>query len=167
MLCEKCKKNQATVHMKQIINGDVKEVHLCAECAAASDIGNGFSFDFNNMFQDLFNMAASPAGIGGGYKNAGLRCPNCGMTYEDFMRSGRLGCSDCYDSFYNNLEPTLKSIHGSNEHKGKIPQKSGGRMMKKRELDTLKRKLAAAVENEEYEEAAKLRDRIREIGREE
>lgn len=167
MICEKCKKTQASVHMKQIINGDVKEIHLCQECAAAYDIGSGFSFDFGSMFQDLFNMAAAPAGLEMGRAHGGLRCGACGMTYDEFMRTGKLGCSGCFDEFYSNIQPMLKNIHGSDEHKGKIPQKSGGRMLKKREIDELRKKLSAAVENEEFEEAARLRDRIRELGKEE
>ncbi|MCI8342379.1 MAG: hypothetical protein HFE62_04105 [Firmicutes bacterium] len=167
MICEKCKKNQATVHMKQIINGDAREVHLCQECASAYDIGNSFAFDFSSMFQDLFNMAAAPVGLEMGHKNSSMKCGVCGMTYNEFMRTGKIGCASCYDTFYNNIQPTLKSIHGSDEHKGKIPQKSGGKMLKKREIDSLKKRLSAAIENEEFEEAAKLRDRIRELGKEE
>ncbi|MEA5085481.1 MAG: UvrB/UvrC motif-containing protein [Lachnospiraceae bacterium] len=164
MLCEKCKKNQATIHMTQVINGDVKEIYLCPECAANEEYSTKFSF--HNMFQELFNLAASPTEVFGGFNASGLKCPVCGQTYEEFKKLGKLGCVSCYSAFSQTLDHTLKSIHGSNEHKGKIPQKSGGKMLAKREKENLKRQLAVAIEKEEYEEAAKIRDRIRNIEKE-
>ena len=164
MLCEKCKKNQATIHMTQVINGDVQEIYLCPECAANEEVSNTFSF--HNMFQELFNLASSPTEVFGGHNESGLKCPVCGQTYEEFKKMGKLGCVSCYSTFSQNLDHTLKSIHGSTQHKGKIPQKSGGKMMRKREKEALKHQLAVAIEKEEYEEAAKLRDRIRSLEKE-
>jgi len=164
MLCEKCKKNQATIHMTQVINGDVREIYLCPECAANEEYLNKFSF--HNMFQDLFNLASSPTEVFGGLNSSGLKCPVCGQTYEEFKKMGKLGCTSCYSTFSQNLDHTLKSIHGSNEHKGKIPQKSGGKMLVKREKEILKRQLAVAIEKEEYEDAARIRDKIRSLEKE-
>ncbi|MDD3570813.1 MAG: UvrB/UvrC motif-containing protein [Lachnospiraceae bacterium] len=164
MLCEKCKKNQATIHMTQVINGDVREIYLCPECAGTEEYSNKFSF--HNMFQELFNLASSPTEVFGGYNSSGLKCPLCGQTYEEFKKLGKLGCVSCYSTFSKNLDHTLKSIHGSTEHKGKIPQKSGGKMLAKREKENLKRQLAVAIEKEEYEEAAKIRDKIRSMEKE-
>ncbi len=177
MLCEKCKKNQATVHMKQVVNGQSKELHLCQECAQEAgylnDMGlmgwghGGFSNLFDDMFQDMFHISAGPETIGIGHNGSSVRCPSCGMTLDEFKRTGKLGCGQCYEAFAPYLQPALRSIHGSDEHKGKIPQKSGGRMMAHRELETLKRKLAVAIEKEEFEEAARLRDQIRALEKEE
>ena len=172
MLCEKCKKNPATVHLKQAINGTVTEQHLCQACAEADGFLTDMTWNhgsfgslFDDMFQDMFHFSAAPEALG--TKASGTRCPVCGMTLEQFKQGGKLGCAACYDTFGPYLQPTLKSIHGSNEHKGKIPQKSGRQMMARREIETLKRKLAVAIEKEEFEEAAKLRDRIRQLGKEE
>jgi protein arginine kinase activator len=161
MLCEKCKKNQATVHMKQVINGDVKEMYLCSDCAEKAGLTTSFSF--NDMFKDLFNVTADSAFLGSGFDSAIDRCPVCGQTYSQFRQNGKLGCGECIKHFGPYMDSVLKSIHGSSEHKGKIPHKSGGAMAAKREKELLKRKLAAAIENEEFEEAAKLRDRIRSL----
>ena len=172
MLCEKCKKNPATVHLKQAINGTVTEQHLCQACAEADGFLTDMTWNhgsfgslFDDMFQDMFHFSAAPEALG--TKEGTTRCPVCGMTLEQFKQGGKLGCAACYETFAPYLQPTLKSIHGSNEHKGKIPKKSGGQMMARREMETLKRKLALAIEKEEFEEAAKLRDRIRQLGKEE
>lgn len=158
MLCERCKKNQADVHLKQSINGEIREMHICSECASDLEYT---PFSFHNMFQDLFSFTsgANMNGVGTNIK----KCSSCGMTYDEFKRNGKLGCSNCFEAFGEGLENTLRSIHGSTEHKGKIPKKSGSKMLIKREISSLKRKLAVAVENEEFEEAAKLRDEIKKL----
>ena len=178
MLCEKCKKNQATVHVKQTINGETKEMYLCPECANEEGITKEFSFNsmfgnsffnnsvFDDMFTDLFNVTADNAFLGTSSGKGANKCPVCGRTYDSFRQSGRLGCGSCLDTFSPYMDSVLKSIQGSSEHKGKIPHKSGGKMAAKREIETLKRKLAAAIENEEFEEAAKLRDKIKGLEKE-
>ncbi len=178
MLCEKCKKNQATVHVKQTINGETKEMYLCSHCADEEGVTKNMSFNnmfgssffndsiFNDMFTDLFNVTADNAFLGTSAHSSSNKCPVCGRTYDSFRQSGKFGCGDCVDTFSPYMDSVLKSIHGSSEHKGKIPHKSGGKMAAKRETEILKRKLAAAIENEEFEEAAKLRDKIKELEKE-
>lgn len=161
MLCERCKKNQATVHVKQVINGDVKEMYLCNECADKA--GMTTSFSFNDMFKDLFNVTADNVFLGNSFDSTNDRCPVCGQTYNEFRQSGKIGCGECIKHFGQRMDSLIKSIHGSSEHKGKIPHKSGGALAVKREKETLKRKLAVAIENEEFEEAAKIRDEIRSL----
>ena len=169
MLCERCKKNNATVHVKQVVNGDVKEMYLCSDCADKAGVTTSFSFNnmfadsFDNMFKDLFNVTADNAFLGSSFDTPTNRCPVCGQTYNEFRESGKLGCSECINHFGPRMDSLVKSIHGSNEHKGKIPHKSGNALATKREKEILKRKLAAAIENEEFEEAAKLRDKIRSL----
>ena len=87
-------------------------------------------------------------------------CPNCGMSYNDFLETGKIGCSVCYDTFRSQLEPVLRRIHGSSTHTGKIPHRSGGNLELKHEMMQLKENLKAAVEHEEYEKAAVYRDKI-------
>ncbi len=158
MYCERCKKNQADVHMKQYINGEIKETHLCSQCA---NEGGYDSFSFNNMFKDLFGFSTDANMF---EKNENVqKCPVCSMTYDEFKKGGKLGCSSCYEAFGKGIKNTLRNIHGSDEHKGKIPNKSGGEMLIKREIEGLRKKLAQAVEKEEFEEAARLRDEIKSL----
>ena len=92
-----------------------------------------------------------------------LKCPKCGLTYEDFKKVGRLGCGECYNAFKEALVPLLKRIHGSTQHCGKSPKKIAKIVKTKNELDVLKEKLQKAVQKEDFEEAAKVRDKIKEI----
>ena len=95
-----------------------------------------------------------------------LRCDVCGETYQEFQKTGRLGCAHCYAAFGEQLEKTLKSIHGHAHHVGKVPPYLEGEVRTERELDELRRQMDQAVQDEEFEQAARLRDRIRELTRE-
>lgn len=165
MVCDKCKKNQATVHMAQIINGEKIEQHLCGECAGSASFGGQISFQ--DIFQGLLNLSSfTQTHKTDGNKSEEEKqynCDSCGLSYEEFRQTGKLGCVHCYDTFKPNLDTTLKSMHGMNVHCGKIPKKSGSVLLLKREKDELKKKLALAIHKEEFEEAAKLRDKIREL----
>ena len=156
MVCEKCKKNQATVHMKKIIGGEVKETYFCGECASLEDVE---ILSFQNMFQDLFSFSYAKDMTQ--KQQQVIKCPVCQMTYNEFKQKGKLGCESCYKAFNTGLDNMLKSIHTGEEHKGKLPKKSGGELLTRRTKENLKRKLAVAIEKEEFEEAAKLRDEIR------
>ncbi|HZK01454.1 MAG TPA: UvrB/UvrC motif-containing protein, partial [Anaerovoracaceae bacterium] len=90
-------------------------------------------------------------------------CPQCGSTYNDFKRSGKLGCSVCYSTFNNMLAPLIKRIQGNNVHAGKIPKKSGSLIKLRKEIKSLKDQLQQLVETEEFEEAARVRDEIKEL----
>ncbi len=167
MLCEECGKSQATVHIERIINGRKTTMHLCRECAQRSGfltLGVLFqpSFSINNLLSAFLGsqMEALPS-LGPGTE--GPRCPVCGMSYRDFARAGRLGCSRCYEVFEDRLEPLLRRIHGSDRHVGKAPAATGEGAQIRRELEELKRQLARAVSDEAYEKAAELRDRIKQF----
>ena len=88
-------------------------------------------------------------------------CPHCGMSYSDFLHTGKIGCSVCYQTFRHQLEPIIRRIHGASIHSGKIPHRSGGALELKHTLEQLRRKLESCVANEEYEKAAQYRDEIR------
>ena len=164
MLCELCKQTQATVHLTEIVNEQMTELHLCEACANKKGAQVESHFGLSDLLSGLadFSKTEEPEEV------TTRTCPSCGMTYEDFRKVGRLGCADCYTTFKRNLGSLLKRIHGSPIHVGKSPI----RLIKtakvtKTELADLKRKLEHAIENEEFEEAAKLRDQIRRLEQQE
>lgn len=162
MLCDVCKQAEATVHLTQIVNGEKRESHLCEACAR-SDTEAGWLepvFSFNKFLGGLLDPETA-SGLGAGTARARVRCPNCGLTFADFKRLGHLGCSECYETFDQQLEPVLRRIHGGTAHTGKVPAKAGTALRRRREMDRLRQELQAAVAKEEYERAAELRDRLR------
>lgn len=166
MKCERCNNNEATVVIIQIINGISKEMHLCENCAKEGHIK---AVDIPLSFQDFFQGILDIIGM---QDNTKCNCNNqeitdvcchiCGMTYDEFKNKGRLGCDNCYSTF-KQLDTIIKNIHGTNKHMGKIPNRGQKGLIIKRELDILKKNLTDAIKNEEYEEAARLRDEIRAI----
>lgn len=159
MLCNECGKNNASVHVTKIINGQKTETHLCEECAKKhSSFNPNFSMEsfFSSLLSDAFGEAISTE----------QGCSSCGMTYEQFMHFGKFGCSECYNSFKDRLMPVIKSIQGYENHVGKIPEETGGKIKIMREIEDLRNQLRQRVENEEYEIAAELRDKIREMEKE-
>lgn len=163
MFCEKCQKNQATVHMTKIVNGQKVEVHLCSDCAKQMEFGGPISFQ--DIFQGLLDIAASAMQQSQTKEERKdmeqSKCPVCGLTYDGFKHNGKLGCAACYQTFRPQLDATLKSIHGSTTHRGKIPHKNGEELLAKKEMEHLKKELAKAIEEERYEDAAMYRDKIR------
>lgn len=159
MLCEECGKNQATVHMKKIINNHATEFHLCEECAKKNNsFGFDTSFSIQNMLAGLIDSSYD-----GPMKIEHIKattCDNCGLTYGKFRQIGKFGCSNCYDSFRGKLAPLFKKIHGHDSHVGKIPKKVGKNVSTKKKIDKLKIELDLAVSKEEFEEAAQIRDEI-------
>ncbi len=155
--CQACKKNMATVHLTEILKGKKREIHLCEDCAAKK----GVAFKSGFSIQDLLSGLAGSAAAQEMAKMQQIKCPICGLSYLDFRQHGRLGCATDYTVFKEGLIPLLEKIHGGTEHLGKIPSKSGEVREKSRELLELRQALRIAVEKEDYEQAAKLRDRIR------
>lgn len=169
MLCNKCGKNEAVVYIKNILNGEKTEQYLCEGCANEQGYmkmaGNPFismnSFfeGFNNAFQGFFPGLNAPSTRIG--TAAGAKCPICGSSAADITRTGRAGCADCYTQFEPLLGPAIKRIHGDASHTGRVPGSAGAEIMRKRRIGELKRELDTAIKNEEFENAAKLRDEIR------
>jgi len=165
MLCDICGKKQATVHVTEIINNQITEMHLCEDCAREKSLQMEQQFGVSDLLAGIADLGTK---FGPKTKEElKLKCSNCGMTYEDFKKIGRLGCSECYMSFRKNLVPLLKRIHGSTQHLGKTPLKVVKEVKRKSELEILKEKLQEAIQKEEFEEAAKLRDKIRELEKKE
>ena len=167
MLCQNCKQHQATTHIKRVINGQAEEFHLCPNCARESGLGLP---DFGFQLSDLFSGFLAQSQLGQGSMQQGAlapaaRCGLCGSSLHEIVKSGRAGCAQCYETFYSQLEPTLQRIHGSLEHAGKTPEDGNpdlhARKERERNLADLREKIAEAVKDENYEEAARLRDMIR------
>ena len=161
MLCDDCHKNEACIHVMQMGPDGKMDKNLCEACAA--QYGNFMQepeagdYKVNDFLKGIFGKSPREENAGA----AGLVCSDCGMTYQDFVHSGKIGCSVCYTTFRKQLMPLLKRIHGSVSHSGKIPKRSGGALVVQHEIELLKDQLQAAVKAEEYEKAAEYRDRIR------
>lgn len=154
MLCDICGKRAATVHLTEIIDGNIQELHLCEDCALKKSQEMQKSFSLGDMLASLVETVSS--------EEESLICPRCGLTYSEFRKTGRLGCSNCYSAFKRQLTQLIKTVQGSNLHTGKVPV--GVPSLKiDFQIEDLKRKLKRAVELEEFEEAAKLRDKIHEL----
>lgn len=156
MLCNECGKNNATVHLTQIINGKKTESHLCEECAKKRQALFNSTFSIENLFSGMLNDQSAAAGYA-----AGKSCSVCGMTYEEFRSTGKFGCSHCIEDFKPRLMPVIKDIQGYGAHIGKIPKRAGGSYRLQRDIENLRLKLKQAIDQEEYEAAARLRDEIR------
>lgn len=169
MQCQKCGQRPASLHYTKIINGEKTEFHLCDECAheqgeQMSGLENGFSI--HHLLSGLLNFdPPSPEGQSrtATSRQQVLRCPTCGLTYNQFSKIGRFGCSDCYHAFRDRLEPLFRRVQGNTTHRGKVPRRTGGRMKIRREMEQLKSSLNQCIQQEEFEEAARLRDQIRSL----
>lgn len=166
MLCPECGKRPATIHYTKIVNGKKSEFHLCEVCAQEKGEqmpGFDSGFSFHQLLSGLLNFDSSSTGGHEAYEANLLRCPTCGLTYNQFSKVGRFGCGDCYKTFQNRLDPLLRRIHGHSSHHGKIPSRAKGELKLQRQLEQLREQLAQKVQTEEFEEAARLRDQIREL----
>jgi len=168
VLCDKCQKREAKIYCTEIINGEKKEQYLCEVCAAqyASYQMGLTEFDKEISVESLLSSLLEK-----GYKLQEEKeeqipvCPSCKMSYEEFLKVGKFGCSGCYKAFGKVFDKSLKQIQGSETHHGKVPRgfvsEAEHVIENLSEIDKLSLKLQYAIEKEEFEEAAKLRDRIR------
>ena len=162
MLCDECGKNEAEVHLTQIVDNEMTTVHLCPACAAEKGLEAG-TVSKNLPLTD-FLAQMGQAAVGEEASALPGPCTYCHTTVEDFRRTGRLGCPHCYSVYESQLRAILRRIHGSTQHLGKVyvppAAESAGRSAR---LAGLRRKLQRAVEAEDFERAAVIRDQIREI----
>lgn len=166
MLCAICKKNQANVHITKIINGEKQEFDICDECAKRTEgmeFGGNMIFDTQFSFQNILSGLMDYLNQTPQAERVEPVCKNCGTTFSEFKKNGFLGCSECYNYFDAALIPVIRRVQGNVEHVGKIPHKSGKGILEKRELEKLKDELQKAIQSEEYEKAAEIRDKIRAI----
>lgn len=168
MECQECHQRPATVHLTQVVNGQKTEVHICEHCA--KDKGymsyGEENFTLNDLLSGIFypdsNKQSSGKKTQPHEQASQLKCPSCGLTYQEFARIGKFGCASCYQTFDEHLNPIFRRVHsGNTTHNGKIPRREGGNLHLRRELDEYKLNLRRLIEQEEFEQAAKVRDRIR------
>lgn len=157
MLCEICKKAEATIHFTQIVEGKALKLDLCEACAKAQGVTEaGFSL------AELFAGFAPTVPTEEPRAEApGLRCPACGMTQADFKKIGRFGCAQCWTTFEDGLASLLRAMHKGDRHVGKVPGKAAHTLVINEKIKQLSEELHKAIRSEHYEEAARLRDEIR------
>lgn len=168
MICQECQQRPATLHFTKIVNGEKTELHFCEHCAQEKGelflLNHSPGFSINNLLASIFNMSPSfqQASSGAFQANDLLQCQKCGLTFQQFLKIGKFGCADCYDTFKNQLNPLLKRLHGGNwNHSGKIPQRTGGTYHLRKKIESLKETLQTLIAREEFEKAAEIRDEIR------
>jgi protein arginine kinase activator len=160
MLCQDCGKNEATVHLTQVINDEKVELHLCRECAEKRRFHTPFEgvpFPLAEFLASMLDQSL----IKRPSKVSDKKCPTCGMGFSDFSKTGRLGCGTCYFTFKSQLNDLLRKIHGSTQHQGKVPFTPGDVMKPLREERKLQEELKKAIQEENFEEAAQLRDKLK------
>ena len=159
MLCSICKEKEATVHLTQIAGDKMQKVDLCEECAKTKGVNDPTGFSLADL---LLGMGASQEidQAGGG---TGLKCPACGFTQADFKKSGRLGCPECYETFSEPLKGLLKTMHKGTRHAGKVPESLRQSRDVSDRLKNLQKRITKAIEEEDFEKAAILRDEIKQI----
>jgi protein arginine kinase activator len=156
MLCSICKEKPATVHLTDIKGDKMQKVDLCEECAKNKGV-NDSTFALADMLLGLGASQEIEQASGG----VEIKCPQCGFTQADFKKSGRLGCAECYKTFADGLEGLLKSMHKGTRHMGKVPESQRQTRDLSDHLKALQQKLAKAIEDENFEQAAALRDEIK------
>ena len=172
MTCDICGKKKATVHLTEIVDEQMSEMHLCEECARQKSSQMEQQFGLADLLAGLTENAKAPAAKEG--EKTVLKCSRCGLPYEDFRKFGRLGCSECYNSFKEHLAGLLRKIHGSNKYLGKTPSQYKGErpsalpegsmaLLPSDDLSDLKKQLHSAIAAEDFEKAAQIRDRIRSL----
>src|SRR5438876_5638863 len=155
MKCQSCS-SPATVHLTDIVNGQKKELHLCQACAEQQQLIKQQELNLPAILQTLIGQHVGQLTD----ELARLTCPACGIKYMEFRAEGRLGCPNDYQVFRAGLEPLLERIHRAGRHVGKVPRHRPS-AARQAELIELRQKLRQAVDSEAYEEAARLRDLIR------
>jgi len=166
MLCQDCKKREAQVHLTQIINNEKTTLNLCKECAAS----RGFHSPLDNV---PFPLAELLSGLTSDMPSIErqsveqVTCPNCGLTFQEFTGQGRFGCGECYKAFRTQLEPIMRKIHGASLHRGRSPvvldtaNPETEQVLPIREEERLEEELTKAIESEDFERAAEIRDKLK------
>lgn len=159
MLCDICHKNISTVHLTEIINDKVVEMHICQSCAKHKTEELKEQLSVSDFLGSLMDIGEASR------EETSFKCPLCGLKYKEFKKKGRLGCEKCYVTFKDMLFPLLKNIHSSTTHLGKTPLDV--QIIREKSVEVkikeLKERLEKVIQKEEYEEAAALRDKIRKL----
>lgn len=157
MQCCVCKEKEAKVHLTQIVGDKMQKVDLCEECAKQKGVNDPAGFSLADLLLGLGASQEMEQASG----SSNLKCPHCGFTQADFKKAGRLGCAECYVTFADGLEGLLKSMHKGIKHMGKVPQALQQSRDLSDKLKALQKKLDKAVADEDFEQAAQVRDEIK------
>lgn len=157
MLCCVCKEKEAKVHLTQIVGDKMQKVDLCEGCAAQKGVNDPAGFSLADLLLGLGASQETEPAAGG----AEVKCKSCGFTQADFKKAGRLGCSECYVTFSEGLEGLLKTMHKGTKHMGKVPHSFQQSRDLADKLKSLQKKLEKAVTDEDFEQAAAMRDEIK------
>lgn len=165
MLCQNCNQNEATAHIKKIANGKTTQAHLCSSCYKSLNydkmLGN-FSLNLPSIFSNFFGD--SSLALSDSNKQ---RCENCGCSFDEIIKTGKVGCANCYDKFYSKLLPSIQRIHGRTTHAGKVPENITPVIKKEKtideKVDELMQAMNEAVAKMEFEKAAQIRDEIKKL----
>lgn len=176
MLCENCGNHEANVKYTQIINGVKKEMLLCEDCAKEKGITNidfNMPINFSSFLSDVFDEYNDSSFLPQFTSVNNLKCKKCGLTYDEFINTGKFGCDNCYNTFSDKIDYLVKNLHGSTRHvgrKSKYIKQNETETVKKEEvkkeetkLEKKKRELKEAIKEERYEDAAKIRDEIKKL----
>lgn len=150
MLCEECGKNPADVMMTATINGQSTTRHLCRECVKKYKAG-----DIQAVLASIISHMAQKQ------QTPQITCPRCGETYDEFQKTGMLGCSECYQAFRKELTPLITRVQGRTQHAGRRPPVSEEEQARINKMEELRSLMEQAVAEENFEEAARLRDELR------
>jgi protein arginine kinase activator len=157
MLCCICKEKEATVHLTQIAGDKMQKVDLCEECAKTKGVNDPTGFSLADLLLGLGASQEIEQASGG----TEMKCPRCGFTQADFKKAGRGGGAACYKTFSEALDGLLKTMHKGTRHIGKVPETLRQNRDLSDRLKLLQKKLSKAIEEEDFEEAAILRDEIK------
>ncbi len=168
MMCHDCGKREAKKRFTQIINNEKTVLELCNECAEARGFHSPLSADSFPLAEILSNLSKSITTSGKAESLPSLVCPTCKLSYDEFTRVWRFGCGDCYRTFRPRLESIMRKIHGASLHRGKNPsvQTTGGNIaavLPIKEEERLENELKKAIEAEDFERAAEIRDKLKSI----
>lgn len=159
MLCCVCKEKEAKVHLTQIVGDKMQKVDLCEQCAAQKGVNDPTGFSLADLLLGLGASQEMEQATGG----PDTKCPNCGFSQADFKKAGRFGCSECYHTFGDGLETLLSTMHKGTKHVGKVPQSAQQTRELADKIKALEKKLARAVADENFEQAAATRDEIKSV----
>ena len=158
MKCECCHEEEATIHLTQVVDGNVKKLNLCQDCALESGIDLNSPISITDV---LLGLGVQPSSASPAAAEFDLSCSRCQMTRTEFKKRARLGCMECYDAFMGELTALTKAMHHSGQHVGKIPARQGNEARITAQIAALQKEIETAIANEQYEVAANLRDKIK------
>ena len=171
MLCDNCGKNEATIKLTQVINGKKTEMMICEECGkkmGITEINFEMPIDLSNFLGDFISKQENEEMMPFDIPNATLKCNKCNMTYEEFLNTGKFGCEECYNAFGYKVDSLLKRIQGTDKYIGRKANHNENNKIQENKnvsrLEKLQQELKQAIKEERYEDAAKIRDEIRNIG---